>query len=48
MLGRIIPAYNWLRNYKRSDWPSDLTAGAVVAVMLVPRDGLRDPRRRRR
>jgi SulP family sulfate permease len=36
MLGRIIPAYNWLRNYKRSDWPSDLTAGAVVAVMLVP------------
>ncbi|MDI9444537.1 MAG: SulP family inorganic anion transporter, partial [Planctomycetota bacterium] len=36
MLGRIIPAYDWLRNYRRSDWPSDLAAGAVVAVMLVP------------
>lgn len=36
MLGRIIPAYDWLRNYRRSDWPNDLAAGAVVAVMLVP------------
>jgi sulfate permease, SulP family len=36
MLGRILPAYEWLRSYKRSDWRGDLTAGAIVAVMLVP------------
>ncbi|HBO43956.1 MAG TPA: sodium-independent anion transporter, partial [Planctomycetaceae bacterium] len=31
-----MPAYDWLRNYNRADWRSDLIAGAVVAVMLVP------------
>jgi len=36
MLGRILPAYDWLRTYKRDYWPGDLAAGAVVAVMLVP------------
>ena len=36
MLGRIFPAYAWLRGYRRGDWPGDLAAGTVVAVMLVP------------
>jgi SulP family sulfate permease len=36
MLGRILPAYDWLRNYKRSDWRADLGAGLIVGVMLVP------------
>lgn len=33
---RILPAYEWLRNYKRSDLPDDLLAGVTVAIMLVP------------
>lgn len=36
MLGRIFPACAWLRSYKRSNWRSDLYAGVIVAVMLVP------------
>ncbi|MBN1852037.1 MAG: sulfate permease [Pirellulales bacterium] len=36
MLGKIMPALEWIRNYDRSDWKGDLTAGATVAVMLVP------------
>ncbi len=36
MVGRILPAYGWLRNYRRADLAGDLSAGLVVAVMLVP------------
>lgn len=36
MLARVLPAYEWIRNYRRSDWRSDLTAGVTVAIMLVP------------
>lgn len=35
-LQQIIPALGWLRNYKRNDIRGDLSAGAIVAVMLVP------------
>ncbi len=33
---RWIPAWGWIRRYRRADLPGDLTAGVVVAVMLVP------------
>jgi SulP family sulfate permease len=36
MVCRILPAYGWLRNYERSDLRGDLTAGIVVAIMLIP------------
>jgi len=36
VLQKIIPAFEWLRNYKRNDIRGDLSAGAIVAVMLVP------------
>ena len=36
VLPKIIPAFEWLRNYKRNDIRGDLSAGAIVAVMLVP------------
>ncbi len=35
-LQNIIPAVEWLRNYRPKDLGSDLTAGFTVAVMLVP------------
>jgi sulfate permease, SulP family len=35
-VGRYIPAIDWLRNYRSGDLPGDLTAGLVVAIMLVP------------
>jgi SulP family sulfate permease len=35
-LQKIVPAFEWLRNYKRNDIRGDLSAGAIVAVMLVP------------
>jgi sulfate permease, SulP family len=31
-----IPAWGWLRHYRRADLRGDLTAGLTVAVMLVP------------
>lgn len=31
-----LPALDWLKNYQRADFPADLLAGLVVAVMLVP------------
>jgi SulP family sulfate permease len=31
-----IPALGWLANYRRPDLGGDLTAGAIVAVMLIP------------
>jgi len=36
MLQKIIPALEWLRNYQREDLKGDLTAGLIVAIMLVP------------
>jgi len=36
MLARIVPAWDWLRGYRRADLAGDLAAGAVMAVMLVP------------
>lgn len=36
MLGRFVPACEWLRTYKNAYWRNDLTAGLIVAVMLVP------------
>jgi len=36
MIERVFPAWDWLRHYRRNDLAGDLSAGAVVAVMLVP------------
>src|SRR5690625_3208149 len=36
MLKRIIPATNWLSEYNRKDLNGDLSAGIIVAVMLIP------------
>ncbi len=35
-LTRYIPALSWLRSYQRADLSGDLTAGVIVAVMLIP------------
>lgn len=34
-LERIFPAYGWLKEYDRGDLWSDVSAGLIVAVMLV-------------
>jgi len=36
MLQTIIPAIGWLKDYKLSNLKSDLAAGAIVAIMLIP------------
>ena len=36
MIWKIFPALEWLRHYKRTDLRGDLSAGLVVAIMLVP------------
>ena len=36
MLGRYLPSWDWVRKYDRRDLPGDLTAGVVVAILLVP------------
>jgi sulfate permease, SulP family len=36
LLGRILPALEWLPRYRRQDLVGDLTAGLIVATMLVP------------
>lgn len=36
MLKKFIPALDWIPNYKRSDLSGDLSAGLVVAIMLIP------------
>ncbi len=33
---RYVPAFNWLRSYRGGDLSGDLTAGVIVAVMLIP------------
>ena len=34
--GRWIPAIDWLSSYRRANLASDLVAGVIVAIMLVP------------
>lgn len=36
MLRKFIPAIDWLSNYKRKDLTGDLSAGFIVAIMLIP------------
>ena len=36
VIQQYIPLWEGLRNYKRSDLNGDLSAGFIVAVMLVP------------
>jgi SulP family sulfate permease len=36
MLGRVIPAFDWMRNYNKRDLGGDVAAGLTVAVMLIP------------
>ncbi|WP_319592808.1 SulP family inorganic anion transporter [Salicibibacter halophilus] len=36
MLKKMIPALDWMRHYKKSDLSGDLSAGLIVAVMLIP------------
>ncbi|MDQ0256206.1 SulP family sulfate permease [Evansella vedderi] len=36
MLKKIIPAFEWLPNYNKVDLRGDLTAGLIVAIMLIP------------
>ena len=35
-LGRYLPFTRWLFHYRRTDLPSDLVAGIVTAIMLIP------------
>src|SRR5690606_3920998 len=35
-MSRFIPALEWLPNYKRTDLSGDLSAGLIVAIMLIP------------
>lgn len=35
-LREVVPAYGWLRGYRREDLSADLSSGLVVAVILVP------------
>ncbi|WP_164219200.1 solute carrier family 26 protein [Virgibacillus sp. YIM 98842] len=36
MLKKFFPALDWMLSYKKSDLSGDLTAGLIVAVMLIP------------
>ncbi|GAB3800302.1 SulP family inorganic anion transporter [Virgibacillus kimchii] len=36
MLKKLIPALDWMLTYKKSDLSGDLSAGLIVAVMLIP------------
>jgi len=31
-----IPTYDWLSNYKRAHYKSDLSAGLTVGIILIP------------
>ena len=35
-LANIVPATEWLRTYRRSELASDLLAGVIVTIMLIP------------
>ncbi len=36
MLKKLVPTAGWLRNYRRANLGGDLSAGLIVAVMLIP------------
>lgn len=36
MFKKFIPALDWLPNYKRTDLRGDVSAGLIVAIMLIP------------
>ncbi|ADU29586.1 SulP family inorganic anion transporter [Evansella cellulosilytica] len=36
MSKKMIPALEWITNYKRADLTGDLSAGFIVAIMLIP------------
>ncbi len=36
MIEKYIPAIGWLKQYRKQDLTSDLSAGVTVAIMLVP------------
>jgi len=36
VLKKLIPALMWMHDYKKSDLSGDLSAGFIVAVMLIP------------
>ncbi len=35
-LARLVPAFQWLPGYQRTDLGADLKAGATVAVLIIP------------
>ncbi len=35
-LTALFPCFDWLRDYKRTDFTSDLIAGIITAILLVP------------
>jgi SulP family sulfate permease len=35
-LSKFVPAFDWVRHYRRADLPGDLIAGLVLGVMAVP------------
>ncbi|MFN7249434.1 MAG: SulP family inorganic anion transporter [Anaerobacillus sp.] len=36
MIKKFIPALEWIPHYKRTDLSGDLSAGLIVAIMLIP------------
>lgn len=36
ILKNIIPAFDWLSTYNKKDLSGDISAGLIVAVMLIP------------
>ena len=36
MIKNFIPILDWLPNYRKADFPSDLSVGLTVGVMLIP------------
>lgn len=36
LINRLLPFTDWLFHYKKSNFVGDLTAGVIVAIMLVP------------
>lgn len=36
MLKKLIPAYDWIKAYDKRDLTGDLSAGFIVAIMLIP------------
>lgn len=36
VLEKIVPAYGWMKNYRREDLSKDLTSALIITAMLVP------------